>query len=173
MSENTSRDDVFRRFDLVDASSSGSEPIRGWMCNKCQFVLGGAALPKAPAACPMCAIASGEVVALMPSGQALPKMLTFDRGFADLVEQYRLAKRDARRESMQHQALEQAGNYDLDGDVFSADAEASSSREFRSAMALADATLERAPRRDSRTSAPSRRPSRTSPPARGSARRNS
>jgi hypothetical protein len=85
--------------------------------------------------------------------------------FRSLLDSYRTAKRDARREAVKADDIADRGNYDLDGGSPSADAEASSSREHRTAMALADATLARAdadrPSRTSsdRTTTPAGRPS--------------
>jgi hypothetical protein len=126
--------------------------VAAWMCTKCQFVVGGAGLDGPPQRCPMCAVAAGEVVAVLPSGKARPTMMLFDRRIVELMEAYRSAKADARGQGASHAAVESRGNYDLDGSSESADEAEVSSREHRSALALADATLERASRRDSRTS---------------------
>jgi hypothetical protein len=90
---------------------------------------------------------------------------TFSDRFRSLLDSYRSAKRDARRDAIRADDIGDRGNYELDGGSPSADAEASSSREHRTAMALADAALARADgdrtsrtSRD-RTSTPGGRPS--------------
>ncbi|MGZ3475982.1 MAG: hypothetical protein ACXWUG_18580 [Polyangiales bacterium] len=127
-------------------------PAWAWMCTKCHFVLGGAGLDEAPARCPMCAVAAGEVVAVVPSGKTRPKMLVLDRRILELVEAYRSAKAGARGQDRTHDEVESRGNYDLDGSGVTADETEISSKEHRSALALADATLERTSERTSRSS---------------------
>ena len=163
-----SLDPVWIRFDLPDPSRPGSERVQGFMCKACQFILGGKNVEVPPPGCPMCTVASGGVVAVVPTKDAKPKVLMLDGGFALLIEDYRSARRDARSQRSSAQASAEAGHYDLDGGGFDAQGEAAASREHRAAMALADATLERSPGRPSRPSASPRRPSHA---PRGSARR--
>lgn len=87
---------------------------------------------------------------MVPSGGPVPRMMVLDRRITELMERYRSARARARREAKAHDELADRGNYDLDGSSAASDEVEITSREHQSALALADATLERS--RDSRSS---------------------
>jgi hypothetical protein len=76
--------------------------------------------------------------------------IVVDQKLTALIEAYRAAKLDHERQCAAQSAVNLAGNYEMDDAGISADVEASSSREQRAGLALADATA-----RASRTSRPS------------------
>lgn len=136
-----------------------------WKCSSCGLVLGGAPITRAPGRCAVCSAREGAVVALVASDRSQPSslaMIVLDREFLDLVKRYRAAKVEYERQSTAQNAVDESGNYDLDGAAMSADMEASASREQRTALALADATERRV--RVSRPSMASQPPRASRPP---------
>jgi len=125
----------------------------GWECAKCGLIMGGAPLKERPERCPVCISREGKVVAVLPTEQARLSMMVLDRRLLELIQTYRRAKEEHERASAAQALIHQLGNYEMDDSGISSDIEASASREQRSALALADATEERA--RKSRTSRPS------------------
>jgi hypothetical protein len=140
----------------VELSAKEARTNRGhaWACTQCEFIIGGPTIERPPSRCPLCAVAAGFPVAVVPAEGKRLSVLVLDRRFVELVDAYRTAKRAHAAESAAHDVIGHAGNYDLDtpGQGGDADSEASAAREQRSALALADATLERSPQRTSRSS---------------------
>ncbi len=137
------------------AGQNAKETARlGWECSACGLLIGGAPVTGDPGPCPVCAAKAGKVVALVPDDSNRLSMLVLDRRLFALIDDYRLAKKAHERESMAHAKIGRLGNYDGDDDMTpSAETDASAAREQRSAIALADATIDSA--RGARTSRPS------------------
>jgi len=137
-----------------------------WACTQCEFIIGGPKLERPPSRCPMCAINAGFPIAVLPTEGARLSVLVLDPRFVELVEAYRTARQDHRAQATASDVIALAGNYDLDSSDFGpygGASEASAAREQRSAIALADATLDRSGRRGQRSShEPPQRDSRTS-----------
>jgi hypothetical protein len=128
-----------------------------WKCGACGLIVGGAPVTECPGRCPVCAARSGKVVAVVAnerSQRGSLSMLVLDRRLIDLIEAYRVAKKEHEREAHAQQLINELGNYSIDDFGMGSDIEASASREQRSAYALADATLDSA--RISHVSRPSR-----------------
>lgn len=123
----------------------------GWECRKCGLLVSGAPVRQRPARCPVCIAREGKVVALIPgSDSGRLTMIALDRRILDLIDRYRAAKLDHERQTAAQALVSSVGNYDLDDSGFSVDVEASSFREQRAGLALADATA--GAERSSRTS---------------------
>lgn len=126
-----------------------------WKCGSCGLIMGGAPVTEVPGRCPVCAVRAGKAVAVVADERMKRlSMLVLDRRLIDLIEKYRVAKKEHEREARAQELINQLGNYSMDDGGRGSDIEASASREQRSAYALADATLDSA--RISRTSAASR-----------------
>lgn len=142
------------------------EEGHAWTCTKCEMIIGGRTMTKPPSRCPMCAVSAGYPVALVPKDApaegARLSLVVLDRRFLELVDNYRVAKKQHQVESAASDAADVAGNYDLDGPR-SGDTDAAAVREQQSAIALADAAVDRSSRRAQRASwEPRQRDSRTS-----------
>lgn len=152
----------------IEVSQPDRATDRGqaWTCTQCEFIIGGPKLERPPSRCPMCAINAGFPIAVLPAEGARLSVLVLDPRFVELVEAYRTAKQDNRAQAAASDDIAISGNYDLDSSDFGpygGAADASAAREQRSAIALADATLDRSSRRGQRSSRePPERDSRTS-----------
>ncbi len=125
-----------------------------WACTKCHFVVGGPNLATPPKRCPMCTVAAGQAFALMPSVSGRLSMLVLDRRFLQLVESYRAAKAEQRDSLSSLSRDSDGGHYELDGSPPDSESglTAAAESEQRTALALADAALDRSGDRVSRSS---------------------
>lgn len=150
--------DKDQRSDWMEARLRADDERTAWECRRCGLLVAGAPVRKRPARCPVCIARQGKVVALIPgedSGKL--SMMVLNRRLLDLIDVYRAAKREHERQVVAHDLVNQLGNYEMDDAGMSADVEASSSREQRAGLALADATAGAEwASRTSRTSVPSR-----------------
>ena len=142
------------RGDWMEARLGGDER-HGWECRTCGLIVAGIPVRQRPTRCPVCVARQGKVVALVhgeDSGRI--SMMVLDRKLIDLIDVYRAAKLDHERQTAAQALIHEAGHYAMDDAGISSDVEASSSREQRAGLALADATLGSA--RESRSSRTSR-----------------
>lgn len=154
---------TWERVRLIRGDGAGDgASFQGWSCTKCRFVLGGPTVERAPSRCPMCTLAAGHVLALVPDDGARVTLVALDARFRQLLESFRTAKRAHEREVDADAESDAAGHYDLDTPgyvLFGEDACEAAIAEQRSALALAEAVSERTPQRTSMFSMPPPRPS--------------
>src|SRR5579859_6857616 len=114
-------DPVWEAVAITVSRIEGMHGQPSWRCRTCGLVIGGAPVKKPLDACPICASARGELVAVLVRGGEKPHVSTFvvDGQFQQLVDSYRVAKDASASDEEDRAAVSSRGSYDVDGDMSS------------------------------------------------------